>query len=205
MTTPAPSGSTIIGPAQNHAISTATANSNRHQQTEIELPAGNKIYTTPNIWPLAAGWWVLIILLMVILGFASYKGYRYRQMKQQQNAILSALETINKTLQRDKSSAAITQINQLLRRLALMHFPRQQVANLTGKQWLAFLDKTGKTTAFSKGAGRILADGPYVAHLPNSIDHQGLVAAVKQWLTYINSQYHQQKSYRHSIRKRGGN
>jgi hypothetical protein len=176
--------------------STSTANSHNNTHTEIQLPAGNKIYGTPSIWPLATGWWVVIILLIATLCFASYKIYRYRQMKQQQDAILNALNTLAKTLQRDKSNTALTQMNQLLRRLALMHFPRQQVASLTGKKWLLFLDETGKTNAFSNGAGRILADGPYITQLPDTIDHQGLVNAIKQWLIQINRDYHQQRRYK---------
>jgi hypothetical protein len=133
----------------NNPTSNATSNVT-NPLPEIQLPAGNKIYDTPSIWPLAAGWWLVIVLLLITLGFAGYKGYRYRQMKRQQYALLRALKTFDNTLQRDKSAAAMTQMNQLLRRLALMHFPRQQVASLTGQQWLAFLDKTGHTTAFSK-------------------------------------------------------
>lgn len=185
---------TPIDPTTPPTTQANTSNTASAPIKEIQLPAENKAYDTPSIWPLAAGWWVVIIIVVIALGFASYKGFRYRQMKRQQHAILNALDTINQTLQRDKSSIAISQINQLLRRLALMHFPRQQVASLTGKQWLAFLDKTGKTTVFSQGAGRILAEGPYVAQLPTTVDHQGLAKAVKQWLTHINRDYHRHQS-----------
>ncbi|HHL19475.1 MAG TPA: DUF4381 domain-containing protein [Thiothrix sp.] len=190
MTTP------ITNSSQAHSHSAANAASNAtnalNALPEIQLPADNKIYDAPSIWPLAAGWWVVIVLLLIALGFTGYKGYRYRQMKRQQHALLSILETFDNNLQRDKNSAAVAQMNQLLRRLALMHFPRQHVASLTGKQWLAFLDKTGNTNAFSKGAGRILAEGPYVAQLPDTLDHKGLVEAIKQWLMQINNKYYQQ-------------
>ena len=206
MTTPTTSNTQAHSHNASSTSAASTANNATNNITsappEIKLPAGNKIYDTPSIWPLAAGWWVVIVLLLVTLGFAGYKGYRYRQMKRQQHALLRTLEAFDKNLQRDKNSVAITQMNQLLRRLALMHFPRQQVASLTGKQWLAFLDKTGNTTAFSKGAGRILAEGPYVAQLPDTFDHQGLVKAIKQWLTHINSEYHQQQRFIGSKREK---
>lgn len=202
MTTPITNNSNAQAHSHNTSIANNTTGNITSAPPEIQLPAGNKIYDTPSIWPLAAGWWVVIVLLIITFGFAGYKGYRYRQMKRQQHALLSALETFDNTLQRDKSAAAMTQMNQLLRRLALMHFPRQQVASLTGKRWLAFLDKTGHTTAFSKGAGRILAAGPYVAQLPDTFDHQGLVKAVKQWLTQINSEHHQQQRFIGSTREK---
>jgi len=196
-----PSISNSHAQSMSNASSAANTQSASAAPTEIQLPADNKSYATPSFWPLAAGWWVVIVLLLAALGFAGYKAYRYRQMKRQQQAILKALATFDHALQRDKNSHAIMQMNQLLRRLALMHFPRQQVASLTGKQWLAFLDKTGKTTAFSQGAGQILANGAYVTHLPDSLDQQGLVTAVKRWLTQINREYHQQRRF--SRYKRG--
>lgn len=199
LTTPITAPSTTLSAGQSASMSNASGIPTP-AQADITLPADNKDHTTPSIWPLATGWWVVIVLLLTALGFATYKGYRYRQMKQQQTAMFKALTRLDKDLQHHQTSteksAAITQMNQLLRRLALMHFPRQQVASLTGQQWLAFLDKTGNTTAFSQGAGRILADAPYAAQLPDTFDQQGLVTAIKQWLTHIHRNYHQQRSYK---------
>ena len=45
-------------------------------------------------------------------------------------------------------------ISTVLKRTALAAWPREQVAALTGAAWLAFLDRTGRTTAFTDGAGR---------------------------------------------------
>lgn len=194
--TPSTSIPSIAAPtAQSNTSSNSSVLPTAPAPVDITLPAANKTYATPSIWPLATGWWVIIVLLLTILGFALYKGYRYWKMKQQQTILLKTLSKLDNTLQHThhphEKSAALVQMNQLLRRLALMHFPRQQVASLTGQQWLAFLDKTGKTTAFSHGAGQVLANAPYTAQLPNTLDHQGLVKAIRQWLIHINRAYYQ--------------
>jgi len=44
----------------------------------------------------------------------------------------------------------------ILKRAALAAWPREQVASLNGAAWLAFLDRTGRTTAFTIGPGRHL-------------------------------------------------
>jgi hypothetical protein len=52
-------------------------------------------------------------------------------------------------------------VSVLLRRLALVRFPPDQVAGLAGAQWLAFLDRTGGGGGFTQGPGRLLAEVPY--------------------------------------------
>ena len=68
----------------------------------------------------------------------------------------------------------------LLRRAALARYARAEVAPLCGEAWLAFLDRSGRTTAFTGGAGRALVLAPYdpVA----SCDQDALHAACRDWL-----------------------
>ena len=55
----------------------------------------------------------------------------------------------------------VAAISVLLRRLALVRYPPDQVAGLAGPQWLAFLDRTGGGGGFTEGPGRLLAEVPY--------------------------------------------
>jgi hypothetical protein len=45
---------------------------------------------------------------------------------------------------------------ELLKRVALVAYPRLQVASLSGIEWLRFLDETVGTTDFSVGPGQQL-------------------------------------------------
>lgn len=191
MVNQAPQMSPLIPPHQQHSQSQPHPPPHPPQQQpvleleDIHLPA------SPAFWPPAPGWWIAATLLIALVGFAFYKLLKYRNKRKQQQKILNVLSSFEQDLKEGKGSESIANINRLLRRLALMHYPRQQVASLTGSQWLGFLDTTGATTAFTKGAGRILEDGPYVAQLPenfDSFDSEGLIKAVTQWVKKINTQ-----------------
>ena len=57
----------------------------------------------------------------------------------------------------------MAQVARILRRVALVSFPRNNVAPLIGRDWLLFLDQTGGAGQFVDGPGRWLSTAPYVA------------------------------------------
>ena len=106
---------------------------------------------------------------------------RYR-IARQRRRVLSALASFEHELASERTPQALAQMSQLLRRLALMRFPRQQVAALTGDAWLRFLDESGGNGRFATGPGRALAAGPYQRSLPSDLDATGLAALVRDWV-----------------------
>ncbi len=146
------------------------------QLADIHLPA------SPGFWPPAWGWWLVLALALMLLVLLALKWRRYRQRKQRQQQVLEALKQLELRLQKEKNTAAIAELNILLRRLALMHYPRQRVASLTGQQWLQFLDESGQMQDFTQGAGQLLAAAPYQAGMPESADLDALVKAVRKWV-----------------------
>lgn len=105
-----------------------------------------------SMMPQTGGW---VVLALVVLAGLIYLAMRRRDHIRQ-NAYraeaLSALQTAG------SDPVAIATV---LRRCALAAYPRKEVAALTGDDWLAFLDETAGTTAFSQGAGRVLTTAPY--------------------------------------------
>jgi hypothetical protein len=51
--------------------------------------------------------------------------------------------------------------SELLKPTALVAYPRAQVADLCGDEWLGFLDRSLGTTRFSRGVGRSLVELTY--------------------------------------------
>ena len=94
---------------------------------DIHLPP------VPGYWPLAWGWWLCI--LIVLVGFVFFM-VKFRQHKQQQQARKEALIHLKDL----HNPAKFSEINLLLRQTAMSYYPRQHVASLTGQHWLAFLD-----------------------------------------------------------------
>ncbi len=80
----------------------------------------------------------------------------------------------------------ISEISILLRRVALLNFSQTQVASLYDKAWLEFLDKTGSTTEFTQGSGRLLISAPYQAQADYShIEINALFSLARQWITVV--------------------
>lgn len=105
-------------------------------------------------WPLAPGWWVLLALLLVVALLATWRRYRLRLQR-------LALQELGELQSRNLvASAMANQVNQLLKRYALVCFPRTEVAGLSGKQWLRFLRQHSDEHEFAR-AGNLLLDAPY--------------------------------------------
>ena len=70
----------------------------------------------------------------------------------------------------------------LLRRVAISINPRAEVASLTGRQWLEFLDKSVTGTPFSDGCGQLLATAPYRNSPPTEPEIAQLLSLCEDWL-----------------------
>ena len=105
--------------------------------------------------PQTTGWIVLggVVALLLLWGAVTlsrrYRANAYRR---------AALAELN-ALARDGEDPA--QIAVLLRRTALVAYPRGQVASLHGDNWLGFLDAHFPGEGFSAGAGQVLATAPW--------------------------------------------
>ena len=121
----------------------------------------------PAWWPPAPGWWILLAgglaMAAILAGMivARHRRNAYRR------AALAAL---------DRADAG--DISTVLKRAALAAWPRTEVASLTGADWLAFLDRTARSDAFSRGAGRDLETLAF----GGTGDTQAVLAAARNWV-----------------------
>lgn len=101
-------------------------------------------------WPLAPGWWILAALLVIallVLVWVLLRRYRARAYRRQ---ALAQLETLRAHYQaRQDSAAYLAAANALLKSVALMTYPRREVAASSGREWLDFLNTgLGQTEQF---------------------------------------------------------
>ncbi len=138
-------------------------------------------------WPLAPGWWLIIVLVVLIgLSFYVYKKTNYiRKLKKN---IKLELEHYHQQYH-DKKNAAlyIQQLSALLRRVSLQQFDDKKIAKLHGAAWLEFLDSKSppnitEQSAFKNGVGQIFLLGPYQKIINE--DLSPVYELVKQWLNY---------------------
>ncbi|MFI4919262.1 MAG: DUF4381 domain-containing protein [Legionellales bacterium] len=114
-------------------------------------------------WPLAPGWYVLLILaLLLCLGLAGffYKKGRHARPKKQALALLARYQQDYEREHNTQLTSA--RISQLLRRVALVYFPREQVAGLHGDAWVNFLNQTSNGLDF-KPVQAMLLEAPFQA------------------------------------------
>lgn len=115
-------------------------------------------------WPLAPGWWVLLMATVLIGALLGRRALRRRRSNAYRRAALSQL--------RDAGSTG--DVNTILKRAALAAFPRAGVARLTGPDWSRWLLETGGADLDAEVA-ETLAVGPFHR------EHRADLAAVKDF------------------------
>lgn len=148
-----------------------------------ELVLEPLIYPQPiAIWPLAYGWWLLLIGLLLVLG---YWLLRRRQRKaptvtssplsSAREEALQQLKILTRPYDQQPAMEWLQQLNQLLKRLCVADYPAISVQTLTGKEWLAFLDS--RCTAAGLTRWMVLVDGVY---RPNCVISNKAIAELNQ-------------------------
>jgi hypothetical protein len=136
-------------------------------------------------WPLAPGWWVVVALLAIGAGFLIRRYLQVWARGAARRHALQALGQITADFEQHHDTVTFSaNLSELLRRTMLAYAPRQEVAGLTGDQWLAWLDRDFDEPRFQTDAGRKLLELPY--RRPDddvtAMDLIDVVAAVRQRL-----------------------
>lgn len=147
------------------------------QLKDIHLPPA------PSLWPLALGWYLVIVLLVSGFCLIGYLAIKHYQANRYRKSALIELNQLEAGLSHSGAiSLAIEKMAILLKRTALVAYSQHRgVAGLTGEAWLVFLDDTGGTTAFTKGVGRILLVAPYQGTTDTSLPE--LIQLCREWIT----------------------
>lgn len=132
---------------------------------------------TPELWPPAPGWWVLLGLGLALLVLGCWWLYGRYRITQRRRRILDELSRLGEW---HTGPALAAEVSALLKRVALARYPRTQVAALTGPRWLELLDSKGGGGRFAAGPGRVLAEGPYAPDA--DFDAAALLALARDWI-----------------------
>ncbi|WP_138469313.1 DUF4381 domain-containing protein [Poseidonocella sp. HB161398] len=119
--------------------------------------------------PQTAGWAVAAALLAGALALLAWVLARRRQRNAYRRAALAALRT---------AGDDPAEIAAILRRAALAAFPRAEVAGLAGRDWIGFLEATGRAAWPQRAAAALLA-GPWQPHPAPAPD---LARAASRWI-----------------------
>lgn len=138
-----------------------------------------------SVWPLAIGWWVVIIFgIVLISAFSIYLFYRLAFKRSWRNDTLKKLAELEKKLSSSNARETIITLSEYLRRIALRRFSRQECAGLTGKEWLKWLSLHDPKQFDWENKGKIIIEVPYA---PSSgvlqiYQIKELIQAVRYWV-----------------------
>ncbi len=130
-------------------------------------------------WPPAIGWWILVILTPLFFWFVFWL---YKRITRK-----TAVKTAKKILQNIKQDNegdidTLIALSELLRRVAISQAPRDEVASLTGKAWLEYLEKTVEGNPFTQGVGKVFADIHYQKQVTTDLDIATVIQLCETWL-----------------------
>lgn len=113
-------------------------------------------------WPLAPGWWILLLLVTALLAYGLLLAYwRWRHNAARRHALRELARYEADYLQHRNPVLLGKQLSQLLRRGMLAYAPRDEVAGLTGDAWLDWLDRGMPLPYFHTAGGKSLLQLPY--------------------------------------------
>jgi hypothetical protein len=156
------------------------------QLADIQLPE------PVSFWPLAPGWWVLIALFVLFVGWMVVLAFRKLIWKKRLEAAQKELDKAilayrkkNTQENADENQAGLDylyDVNKVLNRVALDTDPSQKrhIASLSGPAWLSYLDQSYGGKDFSEGSGKVLAEGQYRPVFAGEIE--ALYNLSKQWI-----------------------
>lgn len=130
-----------------------------------------------GLWPLAPGWWVLIILAIAGLVYLLYKRILRWRWNAARRLALRELARVRSDYEQGADPIALgKELSELVRRSMLAYAPRGEVAGLTGDSWLRWLDRGLADAPFTGGAGRNLETLPY--QRPEKVQEEVDIAAL---------------------------
>lgn len=137
-------------------------------------------------WPLAPGWWALLLLLLGLVAFMLYRQRRHHRRNRYRVQALAELAIIADT---PDNSGFLQACSLLLRRTALTAQPHRFPVDIQGAGWLAWLDHHCPEVhaGFSTGAGQVLLSGLYQRQ--PTVDREALQSLVATWIRHHRNQW----------------
>ncbi len=131
-------------------------------------------------WPLAMGWYVVAVVLGLVLFSVLFLVIRHIINGRSKRQALRVLESYlqDYLIQRNVQISS-ARISELLKRVALVYYPRERVASLQGQDWIDFLNQSAKHIDFNP-LSVLLLDCPY--HPVGEQDLLPLFHLAKLWI-----------------------
>lgn len=140
---------------------------------EVTAPAAISWYPQTPAW----GW-----LAAAIAGYLLYRGWLALRRWYRNRYRREAAARLDKLANNHNSTTLVGEVNRLLKLVAMVAFSREQVARLSGDEWVHFLNSHCENTPFSPEQGRLLALAGYTGTALDPDRGAQLLAASRAWV-----------------------
>jgi hypothetical protein len=123
-------------------------------------------------WPLAPGWWVVLTVGVAICGWIIWRWWRHWRANAYRRAALLELARMND----------VDQLSNLLKRVAVAIYPRRNVASLSGRGWVDFINASAPSAYFKNETGELLLSLGYDGKSLTEAESSKLVIAARKWI-----------------------
>jgi len=147
-----------------------------------ELPESIAEPVSHYFWPLAPAWHFILVVLIIFMSWQAFKKYQVWKMNRYRRDALKNLAEL--TAQYTHNTELIRALALLVKTTALQIYPRAEIAQISGENWLVYLNKQGPERAFSDLAIGCFGKAIYQKDLMTIDDaqRQQLISEVKHWL-----------------------
>jgi len=136
-------------------------------------------------WPLAIGWWIVIVLGIVIVAAAiCFIVYRIAFKRSWKNDTFQKLTHLENNLSDATARETAIALSEYLRRIALRRYSRKECAGLSGEAWLKWLSSNDPKKFDWEKKGILLINVPYAPDNAKLSANQikDLIQAVRSWV-----------------------
>lgn len=153
------------------------------QLADIHLPA------PVSLWPPAPGWWILGVLLLALLVLATMRLLARLRQQRIRRFALAELDRIYGEYRAAESAGQapeaarllfVNELNAVLRRVALWHYPDAGIASLGGRAWVDFIREKGDASRITEEIAGALREGRFMPHC--EVDVEALREFGRHWI-----------------------
>ena len=131
-------------------------------------------------WPLAPGFYILGVCVCAVILGVGFLLIRHIINGRSKRQALRVLQTYHQDhLKQPNSQLSAARISELLKRVALVYYPRERVASLQGDAWIDFLNQTAHNIDFTQ-VRTLLIECPFQP--PQPCDLLPLFDRTKLWI-----------------------
>ncbi len=140
---------------------------------DIHLPV------EPGFWPLAPGWWLLIIVAVLMCYLMVRVFLKLRKTRQLNELMQNELNIINTAYENHQNKHQLaSDISQLLKRFVMYVLKDNDAAALTGEKWITYLNEQVGGDYFDEHI-EVLTNAQYTPE--SDFDVPSIVAVIKNY------------------------